>query len=71
MKPREKGVVRDWDDEEGFGHIQAADGTVYWAHFSVIDGEGFRALRAGQPVTFRWHGAIQDGLRSAGVVWPG
>jgi cold shock CspA family protein len=47
-----------------------ADGEVYWAHFSAIQMDGFRALRQGQAVTFRCYGAPQEGFRRADVVWP-
>ena len=65
------GTVRWYDDERGFGRITADDGEVLFVHFSSIAGEGFRSLREGQRVTFRWTGAIQDhGRHTAEDVQP-
>lgn len=43
-----------------------------WAHFSAIAADGFRRLRPGQEVTFRFEAASQDGYRyRALMVWTG
>ncbi len=57
------GQVREWRDEEGWGvldSLQTAGGC--WAHFSVVDGEGFKSLLAGQMVEFRYEHGQQDGF---------
>jgi cold shock protein len=48
-----RGTVKVWDDDEGCGVLVSSDapGEV-WAHFSHIEGEGFRALHAGDSVLF-------------------
>jgi CspA family cold shock protein len=57
------GVVKFWREEKGWGAISSADlpaGRDAWAHFSVIDMEGYRSLTEGQRVEFRYHPARQD-----------
>jgi CspA family cold shock protein len=49
---RELGTVLSWNQTEGSGQIQPDSGTVLWAHFSFIQGTGFRALSVGQRVEF-------------------
>jgi CspA family cold shock protein len=49
---RELGIVLSWNSAEGFGRIQADSGDVLWAHFSLIQGEGFRTLSKGERVEF-------------------
>jgi CspA family cold shock protein len=56
-----EGRVREWDDEQGFGVIDSDDtpggcGAV----FAVIQAEGYRTLRPGQFVRFRFIAARQD-----------
>jgi cold shock protein len=56
-----EGRVREWDDEQGFGVIDSDDtpggcGAV----FAVIQAEGYRTLRPGQLVRFRFIAAPQD-----------
>jgi CspA family cold shock protein len=49
----ERGRVESWDDETGWGVLSAdlPDGGVF-AHFSVVEGEGYRTLKPGAAVTF-------------------
>jgi cold shock protein len=56
------GRVVLWLEEEGWGALASNDvnGEV-WAHFSNIRGEGYKRLRAGQPVRFTYETAAQDG----------
>jgi CspA family cold shock protein len=50
---RELGVVTEFSDREGCGHIEAdATGELVCVHFSQIQAEGFRALHAGERVEF-------------------
>ncbi|MGN9779606.1 cold-shock protein [Micromonospora sp. H33] len=67
------GVVREFDSEAGWGVIDAPEVPGgCWAHFSAIAADGFRRLRPGQEVTFRFEAASQDGYRyRALMVWTG
>jgi CspA family cold shock protein len=66
--------VREWHDEEGWGVIDfaAAPGGC-WAHFSVIEMDGYRALAAGGEVEVDVEVADQDGYvyRAVAVRLPG
>lgn len=67
-----RGVVQFWNDDEGWGVIDS-DQTPggCWAHFSVIESDGFRALTAGQVVDFDWLQGDQDGYSySASEIRP-
>lgn len=60
-------TVKSWNVEEGWGVLVSpeVDGDI-WAHFSAIDGPGFRELVAGQKVTCEVEdlgGPVQDGYR--------
>ncbi len=69
---RVSGVVRVWQADEGWGVIDSPDTPGgCWAHFSSVQMPGYRALRAGQPVTLDYEPAGQDGYSfSAIAVWP-
>ena len=56
------GLVSVWHEDEGWGAIRSrdADGEI-WAHFSDIDGSGFRTLAAGDLVTVMFETPGQDG----------
>jgi len=43
-----KGTVKWFNAEKGYGFITGEDG----AHFSAINGEGFKSLDEGQAVTY-------------------
>jgi cold shock CspA family protein/ribosomal protein S18 acetylase RimI-like enzyme len=60
-----RGMVKFWKTDKGWGAISSdvfPEGDAF-AHFSVIEAEGFRELRQGQPVLFRYHAAVQDSFR--------
>lgn len=66
------GRVLEWHSEEGWG-VLASDALPdrVWAHYSVIQVEGYRALAAGQSVTFSVERAEQDDYRCRAIsVWP-
>jgi cold shock CspA family protein len=66
------GRVLQWHSEEGWG-VLASDALPdqVWAHFSVVQADGFRELTAGQPVTFSAEEAEQDDFSWRAVcVWP-
>lgn len=47
-----KGVVKWFNESKGFGFITQEDGTDVFAHFSEIQGSGFRTLAEGDAVSF-------------------
>ncbi|WP_265456883.1 cold-shock protein [Enterococcus sp. HY326] len=53
------GTVKWFNPDKGFGFITAEDGTDVFAHFSAIQGDGFKTLDEGQAVSFD----IEDGQR--------
>ena len=56
------GVVREWHDEEGWGVVDSADTPGgCWAHFSHVQGDGYRSAAPGQRVLFRHESPGQDG----------
>ncbi|ASZ07514.1 MULTISPECIES: cold-shock protein [Enterococcus] len=53
------GTVKWFNADKGFGFITGEDGNDLFAHFSAIQGEGFKTLEEGQSVTFD----IEEGQR--------
>jgi CspA family cold shock protein len=47
-----EGTVRWFDPRKGYGFIIGPDGQDIFTHFSVISGEGFKALKDGSTVTY-------------------
>jgi len=54
-----QGTVKWFNSEKGFGFIEVEGGQDFFAHFSAIQGEGFKSLEEGQKVEF----TIEDGQR--------
>ena len=46
------GTVKWFNAEKGYGFITVEDGDDVFAHFSAIQGEGFKTLNEGQQVEF-------------------
>jgi CspA family cold shock protein len=47
------GTVKWFNDSKGFGFITPTDGgNDLFAHFSAIQGQGFKTLKEGQRVSF-------------------
>ncbi|MEN0020403.1 MAG: cold shock domain-containing protein [Planctomycetota bacterium] len=47
-----EGVVKWFDTRKGFGFVVAPDGGDVFVHYTVIEGDGFRALRDGSSVVY-------------------
>ena len=47
-----KGTVKWFNAEKGYGFITGEDGNDVFVHFSAIQGEGFKTLDEGQNVEF-------------------
>lgn len=47
-----KGLVKWFDPRKGFGFIVGPDGQDIFAHFSMIEGEGFRVLKDSSTVLY-------------------
>ena len=54
-----KGTVKWFNAEKGYGFITGEDGKDVFVHFCAIQGEGFKSLEEGQSVTFD----VQQGAR--------
>jgi CspA family cold shock protein len=47
-----KGTVKWFNAEKGFGFITVEGGDDIFVHFSAIQGNGFKSLEEGQKVSF-------------------
>lgn len=54
-----QGTVKWFNTEKGYGFIEYNDGDDVFVHFTGINGDGFRTLQEGKPVSFE----IIDGNR--------
>ena len=52
MSERVKGSVKWFNESKGFGFIQREGGPDVFAHFSAIQGSGFKTLHENQQVEF-------------------
>jgi CspA family cold shock protein len=59
------GTVKWFSNAKGYGFIiaDAVEGEIF-AHFSAIESEGFKSLRAGQPVHFE----LEDGPKGIHAI---
>ena len=55
----QQGTVKWFNAEKGFGFIEVEGGDDVFAHFSAIQGEGYKTLEEGQAVEFE----IEEGQR--------
>ncbi|OJG78074.1 cold shock protein 1 [Enterococcus pallens] len=53
------GTVKWFNADKGFGFITGEDGNDVFAHFSAIQGDGFKTLEEGQAVSFD----VEEGQR--------
>ena len=54
-----QGTVKWFNSEKGFGFIEVEGGNDVFAHFSAIQGDGFKTLEEGQKVEF----SVEEGPR--------
>ncbi|MFD1848555.1 cold-shock protein [Oceanobacillus bengalensis] len=47
-----RGTVKWFNADKGFGFIEVEGGDDVFVHFSAIQGDGFKSLDEGQEVTF-------------------
>lgn len=46
------GTVKWFNESKGFGFITQEDGSDVFAHYSAIEGNGFKTLAEGETVSF-------------------
>jgi len=52
MSAREKGTVKWFNNDKGFGFIEREKGGDVFVHFKAITAEGYKSLSEGQRVEF-------------------
>jgi CspA family cold shock protein len=52
MAAREKGTVKWFNNDKGFGFIQRESGGDVFVHFKAINSSGYKSLSEGQRVEF-------------------
>jgi len=54
MAKLETGLVKWFNDARGYGFLQETEDSTeeYFVHFSAIDMDGFKTLKAGQKVSY-------------------
>ena len=62
-----KGTVKWFKAEKGYGFITGEDGQDVFVHFSAIQGDGYKTLTDGQEVTYDLVEG-QKGRQAANVV---
>jgi len=62
-----KGTVKWFNAEKGYGFITGEDGADVFVHFSAIQEEGFKSLDEGQAVTYDLTEGAR-GMQAANVV---
>jgi cold shock protein len=64
-----KGVVKWFDTKKGYGFIEQPGAEDVFVHYSGIQGEGFKSLRAGEEVEFEVASGPK-GVQATKVVKP-
>lgn len=59
-----KGTVKWFNESKGFGFITREDGVDVFAHYSAIEGNGFKTLAEGEAVSFE----VVDGAKGPKAV---
>ena len=62
----EKGTVKWFNGEKGYGFVTRENGEDVFAHFSAIHGDGFKTLEEGQAVEFEVE-TSDRGLQAANI----
>ncbi|MCJ8168850.1 cold-shock protein [Atopomonas sediminilitoris] len=52
MSEVQKGTVKWFNDEKGYGFITPENGPDLFVHFRSIESDGFKSLAEGQAVSF-------------------
>jgi CspA family cold shock protein len=60
----EKGIVKWFNDQKGFGFIERDGDTDVFVHHSAISGSGFKTLDEGDSVSFD----VEQGAKGAAAV---
>ena len=66
MSTTSTGTVKWFNETKGFGFIEQENGDDVFAHFSAIQGEGFKTLTEGQKVQFTIEQG-KKGLQAANI----
>ncbi len=64
---KEKGTVKWFNNDKGFGFITRENGGDVFVHFRAINGDGYRTLNEGQVVEFNVTQG-QKGLQAENVT---
>lgn len=64
---KEKGTVKWFNDEKGYGFISRESGDDVFVHHSAIQAEGFKSLAEGDSIEFEVTKGPK-GLQAQGVV---
>ncbi len=62
-----EGTVKWFNPKKGYGFIATQDGRDVFVHYANIEGDGFKTLNEGDPVTFDIVEG-EKGLRAEHVV---
>jgi CspA family cold shock protein len=62
----ERGKVKWFNSEKGFGFIERENGDDVFVHFSAIEEDGYKSLNEGEEVSFEVESG-QRGLQATNV----
>jgi CspA family cold shock protein len=64
MATRERGTVRWFSNQKGYGFIARESGEDVFVHFSSIQGDGYKTLTEGESVEF----SVEQGSKGLAAV---
>ncbi len=64
MAARERGTVKWFSNQKGYGFIARESGEDVFVHFSAIQGDGYKSLNQGDQVEF----SVQQGNKGLSAV---